>query len=113
MFTLSLFQLMNKKITLKYVAYLLLFAMVFAAVPVHQLFHKHTDAGKVTSLAHVKKHEKPCCKIFDGVNGDINTYQPEYKSTPDFGAVNFSIIALYFSTPFFHFSNKAPPVAIA
>jgi hypothetical protein len=104
---------MKKKAILKHVACLLLFAMVAAVVPFHQLLHKHTDPGKATSLVHVKKFEKPCCKLFDGVNGDVSLYQPEYKSTPDFGAVSFSIIALYFSTPFFHFSNKAPPVVIA
>lgn len=104
---------MKRRAIYKYISYLLLVAMVYASVPFHQLCHTHVDSGKVTATLQLKKFEKPCCQVFDGITGDINTYQHTYASSPDFGEIDFSIVSLYFSSPFSHFTNKAPPVAIA
>jgi len=106
---------MKKKRLFKYVAYLLLVAVQFAVVPFHQIFHDHkvTDLRGQHTGSLVKKYEKPCCKPFETlfgtkVNAVLQTSIYEYVTT-----VFSGYISVHISTPFFHFSNKAPPVKIA
>lgn len=88
--------------------------MTVAAVPVHQLFHKHNVGAKTSATElQLNKFEKPCCKVFEGVSGDIVITQPEFKDQPLFGELVASYFQDHISGPFFYFSNKAPPVKAA
>ena len=96
----------------KRLCYLLLFAMVCASVPVHQLFHKH-KAGKIVAAGvQLNKFEKPCCKVFEGVSGDTPIQQPQLKNQPLFSALVIARFDGYVSGPFLYINNKAPPVTV-
>ena len=104
---------MNRKIIIRHVSYLLLLAMTFASVPFHQLLHKHKNAPAFSKDLQVKKTEKPCCKIFDGITGDVLVSAVEYKTDAFSCILPTSNYSRIFSIPFFQFSNKAPPVVLA
>lgn len=106
---------MMRRPLIKYVAYLLLFAIQFAAVPFHQIFHKHhtTSCHDKTGITSLKEYEKACCKPFDGIFG---TDKVSKVISLELSSVVFFYMEYnspVFSAQFFQFSNKAPPVAIA
>lgn len=106
---------MNRKSLIRSVAYLLLFAMQFAAVPFHQVFHKHnpTSSHDHAGTTSFKTFEKACCHPFDGIFGTCESSHVES------GELNFVLFhyAEYsgriYANQVSQFANKAPPVAIA
>jgi hypothetical protein len=106
---------MTKKAMIKYVAYLLLFAIQFAAVPFHQVFHKH-QSSKTTQKAGftvLKNFEKACCTPFDGIFGTAEPSQPAFLKLSFIRILYIDPISHCTFTSLIQSSNKAPPVVIA
>ena len=108
---------MKKMQIIRHLTFLLLAAMVFAVVPVHQIFHKHRLANisteKDSKTAHVNKAEKSCCKSFESIHGDtMFTNVTVSFDQPESTLYTISFFA-QFIKPFLQLSNKAPPVSVA
>jgi hypothetical protein len=106
---------MKKKAVIKYVAYLLLFAMQFAAVPFHQVFHKHKVSQKPhkSGLTSFKNYEKACCKPFDGIFGTTEPAKLESWKLSFVRVIYIEPTNQFTFSRFVQSSNKAPPVVIA
>jgi hypothetical protein len=108
------FASMTKKAMIKYVAYLLLFAIQFAAVPFHQVFHKHQSSktNQKASLTVLKNFEKACCTPFDGIFGTTDPSQLTFSKLNFVRILYIDPISHCAFTSLIQSSNKAPPVAI-
>ncbi|MBK0382172.1 hypothetical protein I5M32_04295 [Pedobacter sp. SD-b] len=93
----------------------LMFSMISAAVPLHNIFHHHyfipADTCGNSCHKHLKNYTKPCCTTSDAV------FLGELPTEPAHITVNQKVTVLtyllkddnYFQ--FFHLTkNKAPPV---
>ncbi|MEJ7558417.1 MAG: hypothetical protein WKF66_08935 [Pedobacter sp.] len=105
---------MKKKAVIKYVAYLLLFAIQFAAVPFHQVFHKHkASTFNKSGLTSLKNFEKACCKPFDGIFGTTEPAELESSKLSFVRVIYLEPTSQFTFSRFVQSANKAPPVVIA
>lgn len=105
---------MKEKGLFKVVAFVLLFAIQWAILPLSQVFHKHHASVGIEKQGHVvlKKYEKPCCHAFEvTLLAEVPTFFKFSFELPAFAWYSgYSSPA--FSNQFVSFSNKAPPVKI-
>ncbi len=109
---------MNTKRTYGYLTWLLLIAILSAIVPVHQIFHKHDSLPKIekgySSQVVIKKTAKPCCKPFESVGAAVLMVNRVFISSLVYDTLYLlSLTDDIILKGFYHFVNKAPPVAFA
>lgn len=104
---------MSKLFVHRLVSFLLLTAVVLASVPLHQIIHKHLSKADISKTVHVKKAEKPCCKPFEALHGNVLTAAKSNFIDQPMNTVYRMNFYSYFIKPLFDLSNKAPPVSLA
>jgi hypothetical protein len=104
---------MNKVFIHRLISSLLLVAVMIVSVPIHQIFHQHVYKADLTQSVHLKKTEKPCCKPFEGLSGNVVSVAKVYFHKQPMNAVYRISYFSYFIKPLFDLSNKAPPVSLA
>ncbi|MBC7655443.1 MAG: hypothetical protein H7098_13340 [Oligoflexus sp.] len=107
--------MLRKKITNALLSLTLMFSLMSAAVPLHNIFHNHyfihTDNCGSSCHKHLKNHDKPCCTTSNAVFfGELPIEQTHITINQKVTVLNFlSKKDNYFQ--FFHLNNnKAPPL---
>ena len=107
--------MLRKKASNTLLSLTLMFSLMSAAVPLHNIFHNHyfipTDNCGSSCHKHIKNYSKPCCTTSDAVFlGELPLKQAHFS-------VNQKITVLIFVFKednyfqFFHLTkNKAPPI---
>ena len=100
----------------RYLGYVLLFAMMAASIPLHQIFHKHTNSSTYSlskGQAGFKTSEKSCCKTLQILPAGILISFFESSDNIENCSLVVHISTDHFISSIQLFLNKAPPVVLA
>lgn len=107
---------MSRSKILRCLAYVLLFAMIAASVPLHQIFHKHASNSSYTltkDKSGFKTPEKSCCKLVHLLQTGILVSFVESPDQAEPCSLVSSFLADTYIAALHLFLNKAPPVVLA
>ena len=100
----------------RYLGYVLLFAMMAGSIPLHQIFHKHTNSSSYSlskGQAGFKTSEKTCCKTLQILPSGILISFFESSDNIENCSLVVPISPDHFISSLQLFLNKAPPVVLA
>ena len=107
--------MLRKKVTNTLLSLTLMFSLISAAVPLHNIFHNHyfipSDNCGSSCHKHLKNYAKPCCTTSDAVFlGDLPQKTAHFIVNQKVNVLTFFFKEdNYFQ--FFHLTkNRAPPV---
>jgi hypothetical protein len=100
----------------RYLGYMLLFAMIAASIPLHQIFHKHTNSSSYSlskDQAGFKTSEKSCSNTLQILPSGILISFLESSDIIENCSLVVPVLPDNFISQLQLFLNKAPPVVLA